>query len=747
MKIKNKLSKKLLCKIFLCLLMLIFMGFAAIHLALAYILPLDSVRNKIISTLEEQLATDVNIKSISASLFDFAVDGLEIKIKDNDFIYIDKAYIHFSLRKLLAAKLKTKRITINNLTLYVEKDENGKFNFDELINNAPAFAKKEEEAQQPKKQKEDEDKDQSVIDLFLHKTQLQNFSILYIDKQANINAKLTNLFFNIDDFNFIEPFKINFYTNIYALANGIEIDSANLACTMTIKLNPNELDKANIDINKITLNYKDTTLLVQGNVNNLVKPNITLDINLKDLSQKLLEGIVEVPEFFVPLINIKTNLTTDIEKSKIDLHSLNVNVLDSTISADGYLDYSNMTYKFNVIINLILEKLHSVTKLIEEYKPAGQINSQMLISNKEIKGNLVLNNVCAYVEQLGNFTDINSTIYINSINDIKIPELKGVLNKYPFKANLSYLLAEKYGDIVIGFKADKFIGKQAKTTKKEEPKKTAEPSQENKKEEQTNPLPPFHIKANCNVNFLDIPYLRANKVAFDMDLSNVSPSDLTDIKGYLKLDSQNGLIKDIYKLTEANALTKGLFLSLKIISDVINALNVLDLLSSIGSVFSSTDEATKENEDIVKHQKIDGQMEFTSFLTKLNFLNGKADFDKCSFVSSLLSFRVTGNMNFKENTIKMTVFTAPGEHKVDEIMPLTMKIGGTMDEPSGSLSLLGSVSSLVGDMLTKNVVSNKLKKGFSALFGLKKNDEQGNEIKEDTNISTTTAVSTTTVSK
>ena len=153
MKIKNKIKKKLLCKIFLCLLMLIFMGFAAIHLALAYILPLDSVRNKIISTLEEQLATDVNIKSISASLFDFAVDGLEIKIKDNDFIYIDKAYIHFSLRKLLAAKLKTKRITINNLTLYVEKDENGKFNFDELINNAPAFAKKEEEAQQPKKQK------------------------------------------------------------------------------------------------------------------------------------------------------------------------------------------------------------------------------------------------------------------------------------------------------------------------------------------------------------------------------------------------------------------------------------------------------------------------------------------------------------------------------------------------------------------------------------------------------------------
>ena len=104
-------------------------------------------------------------------------------------------------------------------------------------------------------------------------------------------------------------------------------------------------------------------------------------------------------------------------------------------------------------------------------------------------------------------------------------------------------------------------------------------------------------------------------------------------------------------------------------------------------------------------------------------------------------------MNFRENILDMTVFAAPGSHEVDGIMPLTMNIGGTMDEPKGSLSLLGSVSSLVGDMLTKNVVSDKLKKGFSALFGLKKNDENGNEIKEEVSTSSATTVSTATVTK
>ena len=739
MKIKNKFTK-LLLKIVICLMCLFFVLLTILHFALVYFISSNNVKDKIVSSLQEQLATEVKIDSISASLADFTVNKLEVKINNNDFIYVNKAYIHFSLKALIFGKIRANRISINDLTVYIEKYENGKFNFEELL-NAPMFVSKEEKKQEETAKDDDE---QSILDLLLHKTQLHNICVYYNDKQGNININLTDTYFDIDNFGFNEQFKITFYSKTDISTNDMKLEPVTLASTMFVNLNPNELDKANINISDISTNYKDFTLSIKGNINNLKKPNAVLDIDFKDLSSKVLEGICKSPQFYVPLINIKTDLTTDIDNGKIDFSSFNLNLLDSTISANGYLDYSKMNYNFNAVINLLLDKLQSVSNLIGDYKPTGQINSEMLISNKEIKGNILLNNVCAFMPQLGDFTNLNSTIYINSINDIKIPELTGELNKYPFKANLSYLIAEDHGDIVIDFKADKFIGKITKVKKEESPKKedTAD-SQKTKEEENKSSFPPLNIKANCNINFLDIPFIRANKVLFNMDLSNVT-SDLNNIKGYLKLDSSDGLIKDIYKLTEANALTKGLFLSLKIISDVINALNVLDLLKSIGSVFTSKDDTTKENEAIVEHQKIDGQIDFSSFVTKLNFLNGNADFDKCSFVSKLLSFRVKGNMNFKENAIDMTVFTAPGEHEVDGIMPLTMKIGGTMDEPKGSLSLLGSVSSLVGDMLTKNVVADKLKKGFSALFGLKKNDEQGEEINKDINISTSTAVSTTT---
>ena len=92
----------------------------------------------------------------------------------------------------------------------------------------------------------------------------------------------------------------------------------------------------------------------------------------------------------------------------------------------------------------------------------------------------------------------------------------------------------------------------------------------------------------------------------------------------------------------------------------------------------------------------------------------------------------------------MTVNAAPGRHEDDGIMPLTMKIGGTMDEPSGSLSLLGSVTALVGDALMKNVVSSKLKAGFTKLLGIKKDDDKTNSVTESSETVNTSEISIST---
>ena len=81
MKIKNKFIRFFI-KTAICLICLFFVLLAALHFVLVYFISSDNVKNKIVSTLQEQLATEVKIGNISASLIDLSIDDIEIKIKD-----------------------------------------------------------------------------------------------------------------------------------------------------------------------------------------------------------------------------------------------------------------------------------------------------------------------------------------------------------------------------------------------------------------------------------------------------------------------------------------------------------------------------------------------------------------------------------------------------------------------------------------------------------------------------------------
>jgi len=747
---------KLFAKILLCILVFLFLIIATLHFALVHLAPLDSVKNKIITTIKEQMSIDAKIGSISASIFDFEVKGLDLDIENQNIAHIDKLYLHFSLIKLLKGQIKVNSISIDELNVVIVKDKNGKFNFDPIF-ESPMFKKNEQETKQEetKKQDEQEQEQDSPINLLLHSTQLHNCNIAFIDEQNDMSITLSKMSFDMKGFKFDKSFKFDFFTDVYAKINDMSIDSLNVAFSGIINLQELDLTKAEIKVSPFILRLKDTIITTKGTVSNFNNPNISLFIKILNLCSQSFVGIAELPDFQVPEIDIQTLTNIYLDNSLVKIEKLDINVLDSTIKAVGNLNYGkkDLEYDINIIINFILDKIHKVSSLINPYNPTGKIQANLNVTNKSsvISGTASLIDICAFTPQLGNFSAINSQININSINDIKIPELTGKLNKYPFKSSAIYVIEKDKGTIKADFTADRFYGKMSKEYEEEMKKKDEEnkikqemqekegkQNTENKEEAKTDfPLPPLDIFVTTNIKDLDVPFFMGKDIIFKMDMKKVTP-DLNAVIGTLDLSTDNGVIKDIYKLTESNVVIKGLFLSLKIVSDVINALNVLDILNSIGSaIISSKEEDTNATEMTEEHaqeqnRKMDGKIDFISFITSINFEHGKGTFNKCSFVSNLLSFKVGGEMNFKDNLLKMTVNAAPGRHEDDGIMPLTMKIGGTMDEPSGSLSLLGSVTTLVGDALMKNVVSSKLKAGFTKLLGLKKHDEQGNDIIEST---------------
>jgi len=708
-----------------------------LHFVLIYILPLESVKNKIISTIEKNTNASVSINKISASLLDFSLDNVDILSENEKFAHIGKVHIYFSPLHLLKGKIKILTVNLDTVEINVVKDDSGRYNFENLLK--PGLPVSQSDTDEKKETAE------SIINLLLCKTNIQNVIIRYTDRQNKLNIDIKDLSFYIEQFSFDEVFKVNAAVQLDAGINDMRFDSLYFALTSFVNLHSLDLTKAELNIANFAIKFKETSFLCRGTVENFTNPAINMNIKLKNISSDTFVSITELPDFFIPEIDIAAKANADTGKSSVDIESFNIKTMGSSADLKGSLNYAgkDLIYNFNLSFDFLLQPFGPAVKMLQEYKPTGNLKGEFTLTDKNlISGVCKLVNIGCYMKDLGYFTDINSNIAVKNADNIKISKLTGNLNKNPFLFEASYLIGRNSGNISMLFRAKKILGAAAQNTETAEKvsvtkNKTAEKT---KSETKKWSLPPLNITADFMVENIDTKFFKGKDILFKMNLSDVTPV-LDKVKGTMNFQSGQGTIKDLYKLTNSNALMKGLFLSLDVVSRVINALNVLDILNSIGSaVFTSdaknADSAATDAQPEQK-QKLDGKMDFDSFITFLKLDDGKATFEKCSFVSGLLSFKVAGEMNFKENKLDMTVNTAPGRHEDDGIMPLTMKITGTTEEPSGSLSLLGSVSSIVSQSLLNNAVSDGLKKGFMSLLGLKKHDEKGNEIQE-VNISTDT---------
>ena len=226
-------------------------------------------------------------------------------------------------------------------------------------------------------------------------------------------------------------------------------------------------------------------------------------------------------------------------------------------------------------------------------------------------------------------------------------------------------------------------------------------------------FPPVHLRAQIKSGPVSVPYFYAKSVAIHTRLTGIT-AELDKADGTAEMQIGEGEIQDIYKLTQANSVTKAMFLSLSVVSRVINSLNVVDLLSKL----------MPGGKEQMPEKKTDGKLAFESFSGALKFNKGVMEMTKGSFVSDLMSLKISGTTNFRNGVLDMQVNAAPGKHYDTGIMPITLKIGGTVDEPKGSLSMLGSAAALVTQAVGNNFASNAVKKGVGGIFGLFKKKQE-----------------------
>lgn len=428
------------------------------------------------------------------------------------------------------------------------------------------------------------------------------------------------------------------------------------------------------------------------------------------------------------------------------------------ISLNGNYQYAQNKYDVQADFQVDMDETSAYfPRTWKELNLQGDIDGSVQTNGQQVEAKLYWAEGGAFYPTAGHFSNVYATFTAQESMDFKTGSatlnLRGDLNQGPFTADISVNQTPQLIKGIVKAYSKRIALPPAP------PSNLADTAEEFVTDTSLKPtdkiewtLPPIDLVADIKIDSLDAPYLYATDVSFTSDLQGITPL-LDNTHGVLKLSLGKGTILDLYRLTNANPLTKVLFLSLNIVGKVFNSLNVFSVLNGLKKGVISAVRGNKKTEEtevrmVVQpmldengkpvemlvpytEQKVKGQQHFDKFETEIKFNDGLASIRKGTFVSDMMSMRLDGTTNFNNGDVALKVHAAPGKHQVNGVMPLTVNISGTVAEPKGSMSMLGSVTSLVTQGVTKNVVSRNVHKGVKSFFRLFKKKGKEEEFLEE----------------
>lgn len=664
---------------------------------------------------------DLGINHLGIEDFSLAKEGGFEKGTD---ARINHLYVKVSWLHLLLGDIKIVAVRIDGLTLHVVRNAQGKLNFE--------FSQPDE--QTPAQEPASDEGFSFPLDLRAEELSLRNTQLSYQDEAEELHVGLKDADLLVRDFSLDEPFEVRFNTSLLFRGNGQE-QVVPLGLALKINLADLDLAKAQATLKDLSLRSGEARVHLSGSVTNFTDPVFSLRASGKNLSQEVLKTFVENPTVFaVPqaTLSVQGALAPAAQSWRADAAALTLPGLD--ISGSGKGNWGRSTYSFEATGKAVLDEWEKQLDLLKTYKLRGELNAKTHGDQKEFSLEMDLKDGAGVFAQTGKFSQVAASFKgqgrLNGEQGEGALEFTGKLNEEPFQTHV--ILAQTPARITVGLKAsaDRLVLPPVPASAKQTPQ-----SPDDKQEQSTWSLPPIDINADVQIGSLDVPYLNGRELVFKTDLTDVTPQ-LKGVRGQFDFSIGNGTITDLYQLTNSNPLAKVLFLSLSVVGKVFNS---LDVLSVLGGIAGGGKDAT-DGEEVVQmipgedgepvaikvpanSRKVEGTLAYDKFITRIGFDDGIATVEEGHFVSDMMSFKLSGTTNFNTEKIDMTVKAAPGKHETDGIMPLTLKIGGTVSDPKGSMSVMRSVTSLVTQGVTNNFASRAVKNTVGGFFGLFKRKE------------------------
>lgn len=708
------------------------------------------VKNYLVQKVSAALRRDVRLKQVRASLFGVRVSGLEVAeqggFQQGTFLSVDKAGVRFSLIHLLHGHLKLRTVFLHGGAIRITRGADGKFNFADLSSSSVPSAQKEAHA------------DPFLPRITLGLLDIEQLDVFYIDAAQNRSLAVQQFMLRARRLMFTEPFRVISKAQVRWVEGDFPLEST-LAFNARLNLADLDLEKAALDITNLIVRYRSTPAVLTGQIKNFTNPSARLALEISRLSNDtLVELAPDTPEFLIPALRVDVTADARLAQSRAQISRLHLQLPGGELNATAKAAFKERAdYQAEGDFAFNLDELAALSPILAStYGVTGQITGAFQAAADNWNAKLSVQQVGATLPAAGRLDGLSTQITAEGLKTLAVKDLSGTLNGAHFDGYLTAVNRPLYVDARLELNMEKFIlppqaapapeqtqaetpaaeavpaatqtqaepagteqatpqGPQAQTAPAQTVLAQATPQTPQEQAAPQGPqantpkakFPPVHLRAQIKSGPVSVPYFYAKSVDIHTRLTGIT-AELDKADGTVDMQIGEGEIQDIYKLTQANSVTKAMFLSLSVVSRVINSLNVVDLLSKL----------MPGDKEQMPEKKTDGKLAFESFSGALKFNKGVMEMTKGSLVSDFMSLKISGTTNFRNGVLDMQVNAAPGKHYDTGIMPITLKIGGTVDEPKGSLSMLGSAAALVTQAVGNNFASNAVKKGVGGFFGL-----------------------------
>lgn len=667
--------KKLLKLLLKTVLVLAVLGVAAL-VALRIMFPPEKIKAIALDYAKNTLHREITFDGLSFNLIGVTLDNFAMSEADSfqagTFVKADKLSVKVALMPLLKKRVEIATVIVDGLNVNVVKQKDGAFNFDSLIPAPDETA--------PQESVQDNDTSSSAFVLLADKISVTDCNLLYKDLQTGMTAGLEHLNVEINGLDLTEPFDVNVsFTTEFQEKNGPAV-SIPVRIALRVFLANLDLKNAYVTVNNVSANYKTVKFALKGGVKDFTAPTAEFSGTISGINNQIFADFLpDLPNFSLPVINMNVQASADLDKSSAVIQNIGLSVRDSGLTAKGTVGWASVSPTYNVTANLKadLAQLVQMTDAVDGFNPAGVISGAFKATDKmsgqDVSGTVTLADISALYEPV-TLSKTNGTIKITSINDVSCDNLSGLLNGEKFTTSFSYKNIQDVMNIVFKLDLDKLTLSSFPQSAAAEEQPAQTDNQPAETAASSGPETLMNVKADVKVGEIRVPYFRAEGFDLNADLKNVTPS-MTKTNGTVAFTLKPGAITDLESFVKENKFVKILLLPITIVRKVAGVLNI--------DLFPAENSAKK------------GEIAYTKAEGVYTFKNGVMNLDKTVFESKLTNINAQGTANFGTSALDMKVSATV----LTSQTPVVIKIGGTMDNPSGKLDVLNTVGSVVGEIL------------------------------------------------